>query len=252
MRMVLLLAAVVLAAISVFVFLNYSMFLAVETADCRQDPSCAQDLETKMAECVPSSTIIEGRDGIVLMVNITREGEKCVRTETVLDAPESSYLVGHNVTCESNLSQLDDPESLACPGSLYDYVKPSGGGGGGSSGPAPPPRIPELNCGIDDNECKDLANQYLLGCTNSKIINTDIVWYPTGYWTTLTNISRQVYNCWLYFEVLNAVNLPPGIPSNITGINMTCNVPLSAFPISNFTSEWCSGELFDYLQYFRT
>ena len=251
MRMALLLAAVVLAAaIPIFVFLNYRMFLPVETADCRQDPSCAQDLETKMSECVPSSTIMEGRDGIVLMVNITREGDECIRTETVLDAPESGYLIGHNVTCESNLSQLSDPESLACPGSLYDYVKPSGGGGGGS-GPAPLPGIPQFSCGIDDSACKDAGTQYVQGCQNSKMITTDIIWYPSGYWTLLINITRQD-NCSLYFEVLNAVDIPPGIPSTIIGMNMTCNVPFSDFPLTNLTTEWCSGELFDYIQYIQT
>ena len=248
----LVLTAVVIAAIPVYVYLNYYMFVPIETFDCGQDPSCIQGLETKKSECIPSSTIMEGRDGIVLMVNITWEGDRCIRTETVLDAPESGYLVGHNVTCQSNLSQLDKPESLVCPGSLYDFVKPSaegGGGGGGDGGPvpAPPPGIPELNCGVDDNNCKDIANQYLLGCASSKIINTDIRWVPEGYWTTLTNISRE-YECSIYFEVLNAVNLPPGVPSTIIGMNMTCIIPFSEFPIANFTSQWCSGELFDYLQ----
>jgi len=246
------LAAVVIAAIPVYVYLNYYMFVPIETFDCGQDPSCIQGLETKKSECIPSSTIMEGRDGIVLMVNITREGDKCIRTERVLDAPESSYLVGHNVTCESGLSQLNKPESLACPGSLYDFVKPSGGeGGGGDPGSPPPPKIHELNCGIDDNACKDLANHYLQGCENSKIINTDIIWYPTGYWTIFINISRT-YECWLYFEVLNAVNIPPAVPSTIIGMNMTCNISFSEFPIANFTSEWCSGEFFDYLQYLQT
>ena len=61
MRIALIAVVAVVALASIFVFLNYRMFLPVETADCGSDPSCIQGLETNMGECVPSSTIITGR-----------------------------------------------------------------------------------------------------------------------------------------------------------------------------------------------
>jgi hypothetical protein len=219
----------------------------METQNCESgNADCLKDLQDKKENCVPSSTIIEGRDGILLMVNITREGDKCIRTETVIGAdPESDYLLDHNVTCESGLSDLDDPRSQVCPGSLYDYVVPSGDGG--APGAVPPPGIPELGCGLDDDECKTEADEYLHNCINAKITNTELRWDPDGFWTLFFNISRETEECYYYIEVLNAVNLPPGVPTTIIGMNMTCNIPFSEFPVGNLTATWCTGELYDYL-----
>jgi hypothetical protein len=252
MKMRIMLAALVAAAaiFSAFALMSYScLFWPLETANCaRDDAACAAGLDARIENCTPSSTIIEGRDGIVLMVNITREGDRCVRTETVVGSTEakSEYLLGHNVTCESDLSELDKPESLVCPGSLYDYVMPSGGEGGAGAA-MPPPGIPEFNCGVDDDECKTESDSFLQNCLNAKIINTDLRWEPDGYWTLLLNVSRQPEECDYYVEVLNAVNLPPGVPATIIGDNMTCNVPLSEIPIQNLTAAYCSGDLYTYL-----
>jgi len=232
-----------LAAFAVYVYLNPFMFAPVETKDCGDDENCISDLENKVAECIPSSTIITGRDGLILMVNITREGDKCVRTETVIGSEEvlSRYLVGRNNTCETNLSD----DNQICPGSLYDYVKPSGGGG--DSGGAPkPPGIPVLTCGLDDDECKVTADDYLQDCITSKITNTEYRWLPDGYWTLYFDVSRLA-ECHYYVEVLNAISLPPGVPTDIIGYNMTCDVPLSEIPVGPLNASWCEGNLYDYL-----
>jgi len=247
-RMFALLPAIaVLAALSVYVYFNF-LSMPVETQNCGSDIACIREMEAKKEECIPSSTIISGRDGIILMVNITREGDRCIRTENIIGTgPESDYLIGHNVTCEDELSELGYPEKTVCPGSLYDYVMSSEGGGGSPGGGPLIPGIPEFNCGLEDNECKDEAITYIESCANCKIISTDLRWEPEGYWTTFTNVSRQTQECLLYLEVLNAVNLPPGTPTAIIGSNMTCDIPLSEFPLSVFNSTWCEGSLYDYL-----
>ena len=247
-KMVLLIpAAVAAAVIFSWVYFNYSfLFMPVETKDCGRDLDCISGLEKKIEECVPSSTIITGRDGIILMVNITREGDKCVRTETVIGSEElqSRYLVGRNTTCETNLS---DTGPQICPGSLYDYVVPSGGGGGGSLGGGTiPVGPPVLTCILDDEECKKTADGYLQNCITAKITNTEYMWMPDGYWTLFFDVSRTA-ECHYYVVVLNAVNLPPGTPTDIIGYNMTCDVPLSELPVGPLNSSWCEGDLYDYL-----
>src|SRR4030042_5173459 len=234
-----------IAAFALYVYLNPFMFAPVETKDCGSDINCINDLETKKIQCIPSSTIITGRDGIILMVNITRQGDKCVETETVVGAEElkGRYLVGHNTTCETNLS---DTGPQICPGSLYDYVKPSGGGGspGGGIVPVGPPAP---TCGLDDVQCKAAADDYLQDCVHSKITNTEYRWLPDGSWTLFFDVSRLAGTCHYYVEVLNAVNLPPGTPATIIGSNMTCDIPFSEFPVGRLNSTRCAGSLYDSL-----
>ena len=250
MKMKVLLAALVAAAaiVSAYALVSYSyLFWPQGTANCaRDDAACAAGLDARMENCIPSSTIIEGRDGIVLMVNITRVGDACVRTEEVIaSGQENSYLLGLNVTCDYNLSQISNASETACPGSLYDYAVPGEGGGGG----AIPGifSIPKINCGIVDQACKDMASDWFQGCVTSEITNTQLKWMPEGYWTMFTKINRQPDVCQVYFEVLNAVNLPPGTPSTLIGSSMSCSIPLSSFPVENLTVTWCTGDLYTYL-----
>ncbi|MCX6814925.1 MAG: hypothetical protein NTY20_04740, partial [Candidatus Aenigmarchaeota archaeon] len=239
-------AAVVLVIFFAYIYANYSfMFQPITTLKCSTgETGCIKNAQAEKENCIPSSTIIEGRNGILLMVNITREGDRCIRTEEVIESKnqENNYLLGHNVTCNYSFSQLDNASATACPGSLYDYVMPSGGGGGFLQ-----PGIPSPNCGIDDNVCKDQASDYVQTCTTSQIVNTELRWEPGGYWTELIKVNRYADECWLYFEILNAVNLPPGVPSSIIGSTMTCKVPISEFPIQNLTASWCAGDLYSYI-----
>jgi hypothetical protein len=245
----------VLALLMFYLYSNYSfLFQPIATVECaKEDSACVRAVESNRIACMPSSVIIEGRDGIVLMVNITREGDKCVRTEKVVgsEKQESDYLLGHNVSCNYSLSQLDNASATACPGSIYDYVRPSGGsgssGGAGGSTPSSGQGIPKLTCGIEDVECKGMIINYIDNCVASQTINTDLKWRPQGYWTELIKITRYPDSCFLYFEILNAVNLPPGVPTTIIGSSMSCNIPYSGLLSENLTASWCSGELYDYL-----
>lgn len=230
------------------IFLYYISNFHYETVECeRGDRLCIENFETNRENCIPSSTIIHGRDGIVLMVNITREDGKCVRKETVIGSenPESDYLLGRNMTCEYGLSGLQTPSETKCPGSLYDYVVEGKGSalGGGSIIPT----NPRKECGLEDEECKYKGIGYIESCIDAEIITTDLRWEPLGYWTMLTKVNRRDNICILYFEILNAVNLPPGIPTTIIGSNMTCKIPVSEFPIQNLTASWCAGELYNYI-----
>lgn len=247
MKVMLAIVAVAVAAVvSTFALLNYSyLFWPQETANCaRDDAACAAVLDDRVDNCIPSSTIIEGRDGIVLMVNITRVGDVCVRTEEVIASrQENAYLLDHNVTCDYNLSDISNASETACPGSLYDYAV-SSEGGGGIPGIF---TIPKISCGLVDNACKDTASDWFQGCVTSEITNTQMRWMPNGYWTMLTKINRQAEICQVYFEILNAVNLPPGTPSTLIGSSMSCSIPLSSFPVENLTVTWCTGDLYTYL-----
>ncbi len=238
-----------LAAAFFAALLAYSAHIApVITVTCdANDTSCMNDLEVKKDQCAPSSFIIVGRDGIRMMINITMEGDRCVRTEQVLDAPrdEDSYLIGRNLTCNYSLSEIGNASATACPGSLYDYAVPFEGQAGGVGNIF---QLPKISCSMDDSECKDAALTYLDNCINSEIVSTEFKLNPYGYWTAYIRVTRLPEICRIYFEVLNAVNLPPGIPASIIGTSMVCNVPLSEMPIDNLTKSSCTGELFNYVE----
>ena len=254
-RILLLIPAAIILILAVFIYLNPLMFRPITTITCQKtDMNCITDAQTKKNDCIPSSYLIEGNNGIHLMVNITREGDRCIRTEEVVgsETPENSYLEGNNVTCGYDLSQMKNASATACKGSLYEYVVPSGGSGGGGGGgyvtpPSQPDAPPQIVCGIDDQACKQLAADYINNCTDYEVVNTELRWGPSGYWTVLIRISRHQDYCSLYYEVLNALNLPPGIPSTIIGSSMICDVPLSALPLENPVPEWCTGDLYHYL-----
>jgi hypothetical protein len=253
-RILLLIPAAIIFILAAYIYFNPFIFQPITTVVCqRTDIGCIKDAEIKKNDCIPSSSIIEGNNGIHLMVNITREGDKCVRTEEVVgsETPENSYLTGNNVTCEYDLSQIKNISATACKGSLYEYVVPSGGYGGGGGGyvipPSQPDTLPQILCGTDDQACKQTATDYIDNCTNYEVVNTELRWGPSGYWTVLIRINRHQDYCSFYYEVLNALNLPPGIPSNIIGSSMTCNIPLSALPFENLAAEWCTGDLYNYL-----
>lgn len=240
-------AAVAAAVFFVYIYANYSfMFQPVETHNCSiGDSGCVNSMQSEKENCIPSSTIIEGTDGIMLMVNITRDGDKCVRSEEVIGSgKDNEYLLGHNLTCNYSLYQLDNFSATACPGSLYDYVMPTKGG---QPAGFQLPGIPKISCGLEDYECKGRVTSYLQGCTDYEIVTVELKLEPSGYWTAHIKINRNPGNCQIYFEVINAVNLPPGIPSTIIGSTMTCNVPLSELTSRNLSASWCTGELYDYI-----
>jgi hypothetical protein len=245
-RIVLLPAIAALAAFAVYVYLNPFMFMPVETKDCGSDVNCIREMEAMKDGCVPSSTIITGRDGIILMVNITREGDKCIRTESVVDSGNDSYLLNHSNTCEFGLSQLGNSSATACLGSIYDFVKPPpeevGHVGSGTVQKDPFP-----NCGFYDYDCKEKISSTVQNCVEYEMTDVDMKWEPGGYWVGLIRVERINDSCSIYLQVLNAVNLPPDVPSDIIGSYMTCTVPLSDIPVTYIPESSCIGNLYPYL-----
>jgi hypothetical protein len=52
----------------------------------------------------------------------------------------------------------------------------------------------------------------------------------------------------MYVKILNAVNIPPGEPADLIGMDMNCNIPMSEIPLEDIVYPFCSGRLRDYLQ----
>jgi hypothetical protein len=71
----------------------------------------------------------------------------------------------------------------------------------------------------------------------------------TSYWTVYINVERLSTTCQTFYEVTNIVNLPPEMPPQIMGMNMTCTVPLSEFPITGLHASYCKGDLMEYIHY---
>jgi hypothetical protein len=249
MKKVVLFMPVIVAAVVFFswIYINYSfLFMPVETQNCGSDIDCIKGMEAKKEQCMPSSTIITGRDGIMLMVNITREGDRCIRTESIVNPGNDSSLLNHNNTCEFDLSQLGNSSATACPGSIYDFIKPPPEGGG-SPTPAVAQRDPFPNCGIYDYGCKERISSNVQNCVVYEMTDVDLKWEPGGYWMGLIRVERINDSCVIFLQVLNAVNLPPDVPSDIIGSYMTCIVPLSELPVTYIPESSCTGNLYPYL-----
>jgi hypothetical protein len=197
---------------------------------------------------------MQGRDGIWLMVNITREGDRCVRTETVVSSekPENQYLLNHNVTCGYILSQIGNLSATACPGTIYDFVKPDPAGSAQSGSAAPAPYDPFPHCGFYDYACKERISTNVQNCIVSEMTDSDLKWEPDGYWTGLIRMERVNDTCLLHLEVINAVNLPPDVPSTLVGSSMTCNISLSELPVQYVPESACDGNLYPYLYQIST
>lgn len=247
MMVALLVVTAALAVFAAYVYLNPFMFAPIETRDCGNDTSCMDNMEAMKDSCIPSSTIITGKDGIMLMVNVTREGDKCIRTESIVNAGNDSYLLNHNNTCEFELSQLGNSSATACPGSIYDFVKPPPGGGVHSGSSSTTKKDPFPNCGFYDYDCKERISYNVQNCIEYEMTDVDMKWEPGGYWTGLIRVESINDSCSIYLQVLNAVNLPPDVPSDIIGSYMTCAIPLSEIPITYVPESSCTGNLYPYL-----
>jgi hypothetical protein len=239
---------IALVALGAFALQSYASQLSpVVTAECAQnDSGCIKNLGTNVEECIPSSTLMQGRDGIWLMVNITREGNRCVRTENVVSSekPENEYLLNHSVTCEFSLSNMGNASATACPGTIYDFVTPPPAEG--SQG-AHVEYDPFPHCGFYSYGCKERISSNVQNCVISEMTDNDLKWEPNGYWTGLIRLQRVGDVCQLYLEVLNAVNLPPDVPSTLIGSSMTCNISVSELPVQYVPESACDGNLYQYL-----
>lgn len=228
----------------------------LETEICKAGTGCEKDVYTKVKNCLPSSTIIETENG-TLMINISRKGDKCIRTEKVIEIKNEKMqkLLGYEANCTY---EIKNPKTISsCPGSLYEYMVPlsptetpeeGGGGGGGGTGEEKPGGIKTLYCSSEDLQCKQTASEYVRNCVPSEITNVELRWEPNGYWTIYIKIAPFSDYCWIYIEIINAMNIPPGVPSDIIGYNLTCEIPFKELPeMEELTSEWCEGSLLEYL-----
>ena len=94
-----------------------------------------------------------------------------------------------------------------------------------------------------------------MNCISSRMESIESIDYgPAGkvYLTIYMEVNRGSTECQIYYKILNAVNLPPEIPPQIVGMDMTFNIMLSEFPISSMEADWCGGELVDYFSFFYT
>ncbi len=52
--------------------------------------------------------------------------------------------------------------------------------------------------------------------------------------------------CSIYYKVINIVNIPPNIPPEIQGMDMTCTAPITEYPRDSIERSWCQGGLIQY------
>lgn len=206
------------------------------------DLECLRKASQYMDDCIPSRFSVEG-DNLTLVVDVTRGPGDCTYREDELNS-------GYSTNCTVPVGEG------GCEGSLFDYmVPPEGGGGEGPPGdgggdglpPVPPEwERPELYCSLGDFQCKEQSVYYVKNCLPATITDDDQRW-ASGYWTKYVEVDRTDGYCEFYFEILNAVDIPPEVPPNIVGMTMECTIPLTEFPLEEVTEEWCYGPLFEYV-----
>jgi len=223
----------------IFTRFNY-LLMEKQIFNCAPgDLECLSKAEGCRKGCIPSKFAID-TGNLTLLVDITRGLNECTFREEVEQT-------GYTVNCTLPLGET------GCEGSLYDYLVPpedggSGGGNGGGEPPVPPDWArPVLYCSLTNTSCKADAVNYVKNCLPATITDDDKRW-ASGYWTKYITVDRTDSHCELYFEIINAVDIPPEVPPNIVGMTMSCTIPLSTFPIDTVTEEWCEGPLFDYLE----
>jgi hypothetical protein len=62
-----------------------------------------------------------------------------------------------------------------------------------------------------------------------------------------TDLGKLPERCQIYYEIINAVNLPPEIPPAVVGTSMTCTISKNRFPINGVTRRYCEGDLEEYI-----
>ena len=244
----LLVIALLLVLGVLFTQFNY-LFMEKDIFSCDpNDLDCLSKANQYMDDCIPSKFSIE--DGnLTLIVDIERNLSEC-------DIREEIEQTGYTVNCTAPIGE-------GCEGSLFDYMAPEGGGGGGDSGdsgdsgdgeqPTGPPGVPpgwvapDLYCSLTDIACKSDAVYYVKNCLPATITDDDQRW-SSGYWTKYITVGRTDSTCELYFEITNAVDIPPEVPPNLVGMTMECLLPVSSLPIEVLEEGWCTGPLFEYLE----
>ena len=216
--------------------------------------------------CAPSSSVVKlGNSTSYVLMNITIyiEGGKCFRREEVIEDAGSGLagydITGYNVTCNLSLEELDKFGMHTCQGSIAPFASAmgsggagGGGGGGGSGGGDGGTAPPGSYCTLFDAACKEQVLASVKSCGESEtMIDERIAGAPnaTSYWTLFIDIGKSGENCSIFYEVINIADLPPDIPPSVKGMNMTCIIPVSAFPIDYVTVYYCEGSLEKYIEY---
>lgn len=266
------LALAALAIVHVFVMPldRLFMYLISERSVCGPgDAECIERLKAVRGNCSPSVSIVtvgNATNNVTFRVTTFMKDGKCVTEEVVIDDANSGIapfdITGYNTTCDVPLDVLEEFGQKACNGSLLSYLS--------SDGKAPSAEDEEgveeeyvytAYCSLEADDCKETAAQYVQTCGESEITMDLEINHTQGgvsYWTIFidveqlpveyTDTGKLPARCSIYHELINAVNLPPEIPPGIIGMNMTCTIPLTEFPISGVSVSSCDGGLVDYMQ----
>lgn len=254
----------ILYLLGVVVFISmiivlFTLSTLPENIECLPgDKDCMSKVRESRELCNPSTSIVtvgNSTNYIKLRITVYREGDKCITKEEVIEDVDSgvaSYdITGYNNTCNLTAEELEKYGPHACQGSLFDFVAPEDSKGGkGFGGGTPESEPPHLYCTLEDDGCKLVATGYISTCVPSKIEGTESLYVGEGnvYLSIYVEISKDSSECFLYYKVINAVNLPPEIPPQVIGMDMTCTIPLSEFPIGGVEESSCSGPLIDYFE----
>jgi hypothetical protein len=266
-------AVAVLALVHLFVMPldRLFLFLISERSQCGpNDADCFARLESVRGNCNPSVSIVtvgNATNNVTIRVTTFMRDGKCVTEEIVLDDSNSGIapfdIAGYNTTCDVPIEKLEEFGQKACNGSLLSYISPGGKppSGGGTVEEEDGGYVYKAYCSLEAQDCKETAAEYVKTCGESEItMDLDINHTQGGvsYWTIFIDVERLPVEytdtgklparCSIYHELINAVNLPPEIPPGIIGMNMTCIVPLSRFPIGGVSVTSCEGDLVEYMR----
>ena len=248
---------------------SYLLIYFPQTLACQPgDEECENRLDELRRACTPMTTVISaGNETNSLKIEITRywENGECIRKEEVIDDVDSGItyydITGYETTCVVTPEEYEKFGLYACNGSLLPFVVPGEMEGIFGSGDSIEGFIFQAYCSLDADDCHAEAAKHVTECLEADILMDQEIGHTGGgksYWTLYLKIRRRPEEyyarrkvperCVLYHELVNAVNLPPEMPPQVVGMNMTCTVELSKFPISGVSIKWCEGELVDYIQ----
>ena len=267
LRFLYLLAVVIVINIGIVVFM---LLYIPQTLDCMpDDEECASRLNDLQEACSPPSSIVHaGNSTNNLTIEITRywQDGKCYRQEVVIDDSDSGItnydIEGYSTTCAMSPEDFERFGNLACNGSLLPFVAPGSAEGGPGSGDfGEGGDSYQAYCSLLAEDCHGEAAKMVKNCNEAEILMDQEIGNTQGgasYWTLYLDIQRLPVEylptqrlperCVLYHELVNAVNLPPELPPQVVGMNMTCTVELSRFPISGISIRWCDGDLVDHIK----
>ena len=252
------------------VIVAFLLFYIPQTLPCEPgDETCMSLLDELRSDCTPSTYFVNaGNSTNNLTIKVTRywDGRECHRKEEVVEDANSEItfydITGYETDCAISPEDFEKYGHLRCNGSLLPFVSPGSVGegsdftpSGGSGG------VYSAYCSIGADDCTAEAATYVTNCNEAEIILDQEIGNTLGgvsYWTLYMTIERLPVEytatqklperCQIYHELINAVNLPPEIPPHVIGMNMTCTVDLSYFPISGISIRWCTGDLVEHIQ----